>query len=40
VLAYEQGDFEGAASAGPLTGHGDAYREALIWAREAVSATG
>jgi EAL and modified HD-GYP domain-containing signal transduction protein len=40
VLAYEQGDFEGAAIAGPLTGHGDAYREALIWAREAVSATG
>jgi EAL and modified HD-GYP domain-containing signal transduction protein len=40
VLAYEQGDFEGAASASPLAGHGDAYREALIWAREAVSATG
>lgn len=40
VLAYEQGDFEGAATASPLTGHGEAYREALIWAREAVSATG
>jgi EAL and modified HD-GYP domain-containing signal transduction protein len=40
VIAFEQGDFQAAASATSLTGHGEAYREALIWAREAVSATG
>lgn len=39
VIAFEQGDFAGAASASPIARHGDAYREALIWARNAVSAT-
>ncbi len=39
VIAYEHGEFHAAAPDHPLTAHAEAYRTALVWAREAVSNT-
>lgn len=40
VLAYERGDFAAVPADHSLSEHAEAYRAALLWAREAVSSTG